>query len=126
MIKPTPKPQAQRNGINRNGRKTDDWHKVWRWLKPRLERAGRTKCEFWFIPHECWGPLDPAHSKKRRNMQGDDIYAVGMACRRSHDILDGIRPHPGLGRRMTHVEMEQAVLRAIRENGGMIFPKETP
>jgi hypothetical protein len=84
-------------------------------LKPELEKRGRVKCEFKFIPHECGGFLTPAHSKKRRLMKGNDIYAVGLACINVHRILD---------EQMTHEEMEAAVMRAIENHGGLILPEQ--
>src|ERR1044071_2794977 len=95
------------------GRRTNDWRRAWRFLKPRLEAAGRTSCEFGFISHECFGRLDPCHSKKRRLMQGDDIYIVAIGCQNVHQILD---------QEFTHEEMEQAVLKAINDHGGLILP----
>jgi hypothetical protein len=102
-----------RRPMNKVGRRTADWRRAWRWLKPRLEAAGRTRCEFDFIPHECSQIIDPAHSKKRRLMNGADIYSVSLACRNVHQILD---------ERMSHEEMEAAVMRAIENHGGLILP----
>lgn len=99
--------------MKKNGRRTTDWRKVWRFLKPRLEAAGRTGCEFDFIPHDCCGILDPVHSKKRRMMEGNDIYVVSIGCRNVHQILD---------ERMPHEEMERNVIEAINRNGGLILP----
>jgi hypothetical protein len=113
----------RRRAINRVGRRTNDWRRAWRFLKPRLEARGRTHCEFSFIPHECGGGLTPAHSKKRRLMEGDDIYAVAIACRAVHGILDGVIPNPSIGRRMNHEDMERAVLFAIERAGGLILPE---
>jgi hypothetical protein len=104
-----------RKPMNRVGRRTKDWRKAWRFLKVEFERRGRTSCEFEFIPHECWGPLDPAHSKKRRNMKGNDIYACAIACRYIHNFLDLM---------CTHEEMELFVMRAIELAGGLILPEE--
>jgi hypothetical protein len=95
------------------GPRMKEWSRVWAWLKPRLEAAERTRCEFPFIDHECCDILDPAHSRKRRLMQGDDIYIVSIACRNAHRILDEV---------MTHAQMETAVWRAINEHGGVILP----
>jgi len=100
--------------LKANGRRTNDWRKAWRFLKPELEARRRIRCEFPFIDHECCAILDPAHSKKRREMQGNDIYVVAIACRNAHSVLDY---------EMTHSEMEQAVLRAINANGGLILPE---
>jgi hypothetical protein len=100
--------------MKKAGRRTNDWLRVWRWLKPRLEAAGRTRCEFSFIPHTCEGFLTPAHSKKRRLMEGPDIYHVALACLKIHRQLD---------ERMSHEEMESAVMRAIELHGGLILPE---
>lgn len=100
--------------MKRIGRRTEDWRKVWRFLKPRLETAGRTSCEFDFIPHECFGRLDPCHSKKRRMMEGIDIYTLALGCAQVHRILDEV---------MNHDQMEEAVLMAIGANGGLILPE---
>lgn len=119
-VKPTALKRTQlraklnRARFNRIGRRTKDWRKVWRFLKPELEKRGRTSCEFRFIPHECRGPLDPAHSKKRNKLRGNDIYAVAIACRRVHEILDY---------QMSHEDMEQAVMKAINNGGGLILPE---
>jgi hypothetical protein len=102
--------------INKTGRRVADWRKAWRFLKPELEKRGRTGCEFRFIPHECWGPLDPAHSKKRNKMKGHDIYMVAIACRYIHNFLDY---------ECTHEQMELFVLHAIDLAGGPILPEET-
>ena len=91
-----------------------EWARVWAWLKLRLEARGRTHCEFPFIDHICSRILNPAHSKKRREMQGTDIYTVAIACRTAHRILDEV---------MSHAEMETAVLRAINAHGGLILPE---
>lgn len=105
------------------GRRMKEWARVWAWLKPRFEAAGRVRCEFDFLKHDCRGPLDPAHSKKRSKMQDLDIYAVGLACRTIHDYLDGVYVYPPLGRRMDHEDMETAVWQAIEANGGVILPE---
>jgi hypothetical protein len=101
--------------MNKIGPRTKKWRKAWRRLKPQLEKHNRTSCEFKFIPHECWGPLDPAHSKKRGKMRGQDIYAVAIACRYIHNFLDLM---------CTHEEMELFVNRAIELAGGPILPEE--
>lgn len=104
----------RRGKLRANGRRTNDWRKVWRFLKAEFEKRGRTRCEFGFIPHECYGRLDPCHSKKRRLMGGNDIYTVALGCQNVHRILDEV---------FSHAEMETAVLRAIEANGGLITPE---
>lgn len=97
------------------GRRMKEWARVWAWLKPRLEAAGRTRCEFDFIPHECSLILDPCHSKKRREMNAPiDIYTVAIGCRTVHRILDET---------MGHADMEAAVCRAVLNHGGLILPE---
>lgn len=103
-----------RKPLNKVGRRTKDWRRAWRFLKAEFEKRGRTHCEFGFIPHECFGPIDPCHSKKRRNMEGDDIYRVALGCRAVHNFLDLT---------CTHEEMELLVNRAIELAGGLILPE---
>lgn len=112
-----------RQPMNKIGRRTSDWIEAWRFLKPRFKAAGRTGCEFDFLKHDCGGPIDPCHSKKRGQMHGPDIYSVALGCRQIHDYLDGIYVYPPLGRRMSHSEMEEAVMRAIDNAGGLILPE---
>ena len=90
-----------------------EWSRVWKWLKPRLEAAGRTRCEFDHIPHECFGALTPAHSKKRREIEGNEIYEVAIACVNAHQVLD---------EKLTHEQMYVAVMYAIERAGGLILP----
>ena len=104
-------------------REEKTWKQVWSWLKPRLDKAGRTDCEFvGIIDHECKGPLDPVHSKKRRKFQGNDIYAVALGCRTTHNYVEGIKVYPPLNRRINQAEMERYVLEAIAKHGGLILP----
>jgi len=100
--------------MNKVGARTKKWRAAWRFLKPEFEKRGRTGCEFKFISHECWGPLDPAHSKKRNKMKSNDIYACAIACRYIHNFLDLM---------CTHEEMELFVNRAIDLAGGPITPE---
>jgi hypothetical protein len=100
--------------MKKAARRTTDRRRAWRFLKAEFEKRGRTGCEFGFISHECWGPLDPAHSKKRRNMKGNDIYACAIACRYIHNFLD---------LQCTHEQMELFVLHAIDLAGGLIIPE---
>lgn len=108
------KPLRSTKPLNKRGPRTKAWDKAWRFLKPRFDTAGRTRCEFGFIAHDCGGILTPAHSKKRREMQGPDIYHVALACLNVHRILD---------EQMAHEAMESAVMRAIENHGGLILPE---
>src|SRR5690242_18355275 len=89
------KPQKPRKRLGA-GPRMKEWRRVWTWLKPKLEAAGRTRCEFDHLPHGCSGILTPAHSRKRREMQGEEIYEVALACTSAHQILD---------ERLTHERM---------------------
>jgi hypothetical protein len=87
----------------------------WAWLKPRLEAAGRTGCEFkGIVPHDCWGEIWPCHSRKRRVWEGDDIFAIALGCQQIAGYLD---------EKLSHAEMERAVLAAISRAGGLILPE---
>lgn len=112
-LKRTPMARS-RTRIKKSGRRTREWAAVWQYLKPRLEAAGRTRCELTFIPHVCSEILDPVHSKKRRHMQGNDIYAICIGCRTVHRHLD---------EDLSHADMEEAVMKAINLNGGLILPE---
>ena len=59
--------------------------------------------------------MDPAHSKKRGKMKGNDIYAVALACRYIHNFFELM---------CTHEEMELFVNRAIELACGPVIPKE--
>lgn len=103
--------------------KEKTWEQVWHWLKPRLDKAGRTDCEFvGIVEHKCSKILDPCHSKKRRKMKGNDIYAVAIGCRTVHNLLDGIKVYEKFGRRIQQKEMERFVMEAINRHGGIILP----
>lgn len=106
--------RMERKPINKVGPRTKKWRTAWRFLKPELEKRGRTGCEFGFIPHDCGGPLDPAHSKKRGKVKGKDIYAVAMCCRQFHDRMEV----------MPHEQMESLVMKAINLAGGLIIPEK--
>lgn len=105
--------------------KAKTWLQVWVWLKPRLEKAGRTKCEFvGILEHKCSKILDPVHSKKRRKCSERDLYAVAIGCRNAHDLVEGMKVYKPLDRRITQVEMERFVLTAINLHGGLILPTQ--
>ena len=99
--------------MRRVGKRGREWARVWAFLKPRLEAAGRTFCEFGFVQHDCWWELFPCHSKKRRECSKDDLYVVAIGCQRIARTLD---------EEMSHAEMEATVLRAINNHGGVIRP----
>jgi hypothetical protein len=115
MIRPTTVKPKQRNGLNVSGRRTKTWASVRAWLIPRLDKAGRVGCELRSVlPHgDCWGPIDLAHSKRRRKMEGDDIYLCIRVCRKAHEMLD---------LKHTHEETERIVMKVIKQKGGPILP----
>lgn len=81
-----------RKPLNRKGKKTLEWERVRRELKARFLAAGITTCEL-RLPG-CWrdNALGFAHSKKRREIVGDEIYEVILACNNCHDQVE-IKPH---------------------------------
>lgn len=105
--------KAKKAVLSKRGPRADKWLRAWRWLKPRLEAAERVYCEFDFLPHRCWGRLDPCHSKKRRLWEGNDIYAVAIGCQNIHQLLD---------ESFSHERMETEVMKAIERHGGLIAP----
>lgn len=109
----TPMPRATKP-MSKRGPRAKAWDKVWRFLKPRLDLAGRTRCEFGFIAHDCGGILTPAHSKKRGKIKGAELFHVALCCLNFHRVLD---------EQMTHEEMESTVMRAVEEAGGLILPE---
>ncbi len=71
------------------GRKTQEWETARRKLKIAFEAAGITSCEV--RCKGCWrdNALSFAHSKKRANIKGDEIYEVVLACASiCHQILE--------------------------------------
>lgn len=80
----------KRSPLRKAGKKTKEWQAVWRHeVKPMLERAGITRCEFGY--EGCWGGngLTPAHSLKRRNITTpDQLKEVALACIVCHQLLD--------------------------------------
>jgi hypothetical protein len=73
----------------KGGRKTLAWEAARALLKIRFRRAGIESCEATF-PHDCWqtSGLSFAHSKRRNDIVGDEIYEVALLCPDAHRIAD--------------------------------------
>lgn len=79
----------KKTALRRVGRKGAEWQAAWRELKPKLERAGVTRCEFRY--EGCWNRngLTPAHSLKRRNITTpEQLREVAIACFICHAKLE--------------------------------------
>jgi len=90
--------------LRRIGKRGREWQAVWRRVKPELEHAGVTRCEFGFegCTHGLF--LTPAHSLKRRNCVTEELLAeVAIACQSCHEKLE----------LMLESEMAKHVLAAI-------------
>lgn len=76
------------------GRKTKAWDSLRAKLKPKFESAGITTCEAKF-PHNCWWSigLSFAHSKKRADIQGEELSEVALLCPDAHQIAEA-KPKP--------------------------------
>jgi hypothetical protein len=77
--------------IRRRGKRTIAWENARRYLKSRFLEWGITRCE-WPWPHACWhdNGLSFAHSKKRLNMKGDEIYEVALLCPVAHNLVESL------------------------------------
>jgi hypothetical protein len=71
--------------------KTREWQDAKRVLKPAFEKAGITFCEL-RLDKSCWGSvgLSWAHSKKRADIEDDELYEVVVACAYCHTIIEGM------------------------------------
>jgi hypothetical protein len=74
--------------INQRGKRTEAWEKARAVLKGRFEAAGIITCELRF--QGCWydNGLGFAHTKKRRHLEGGDLYRVVLACNHCHDLVE--------------------------------------
>lgn len=97
---PVPK---RRRGLNPRGKKTVEWESIRAELKIAFARLGITRCELRYPG--CWtdDSLGFAHSKKRRNCSGRDLWTVILSCNGCHDKIE-VLPEK---------EMERIVLRII-------------
>jgi hypothetical protein len=70
------------------GKKTSEWEKVRRNLKPRFERAGITRCELAYALCMHDNYLGFAHAKKRRNLGPGELSVVILACQNCHGDIE--------------------------------------
>lgn len=77
-----------RKPLPKTGKRTQQWEKVRRNLKPKFERAGITSCELRWPG--CWkdNALGFAHAKHRRNLGPGELSIVILVCNICHDLLD--------------------------------------
>lgn len=73
------------------GNKTQEWAHAKRILKIAFEAAGITCCELQ-LNRQCWhnDGLSWAHSKKRGDIVGDEIYEVVLGCAYCHTVIEGM------------------------------------
>ena len=91
--------------MRRIGPKTAAWMEAREHLKHRFEEMQVTTCELHW-PHHCWrnNGLSFAHSKKRRFIEGDEIYEVALLCPIAHDMVE----------RLSHREMYNVIREIIK------------
>ena len=72
--------------------KTEAWQQARRILKVAFEDAGITTCEV-KLDGNCWNNngLSFAHSKKRADIQGAELYEAVLACAYCHTVIEGMR-----------------------------------
>lgn len=104
----------KRTAIKRRGKKTAEWDRVRAEIKKKFEAHGVTTCEL--RGSQCWnrGWLSFAHSKKRRLMQGTDIWEVALLCTVCHQNIEA----------KSHEEMARIVREIIANRGWNCLPKE--
>lgn len=85
-------PIARRTRLKSVGKVGQRWIDVRKDMKQRYEWAGITTCEARL--KGCWfhDALSFAHCKKRRLMQGDDIWHTALLCTPCHNFYEGL-PH---------------------------------
>lgn len=66
-----------------------EWEKAWKEIKPELEYNGIVYCELGFEGCTNTMFLTPAHIDKRRNLTGNELKAVIMACVHCHNVIEG-------------------------------------
>lgn len=102
--------------IRRLGKKGQEWAAAWRELKPKLERAGITRCELGMPGCTKGAFLTPMHSLKRRNITTPEkLREVIIACQNCHAI----------GELMKESEMEELVCSTIAKRPTAIVSSPT-
>ena len=74
--------------MKRAGKRTQEWERIRRKLKPRFMDAGIMSCEFEFEGCWCEDGLGFAHTDKRRFLKGKELENVALACTPCHAILE--------------------------------------
>ena len=87
--------------------KVSDWDNTRKSIKAVFEKAGITSCELSFYGCSGANYLSFAHSRKRREISGDELREVVLACQSCHNRLE----------RMTHEEMYELVNLVIKGRG---------
>jgi hypothetical protein len=105
------KPLKRGKRMNKIGPKTQTWIDVRKDIKQRFEWAGITACEARLLG--CWfnDGLGFAHCKKRRKIEGDELWHVVLLCNHCHDIWE----------KLPHAEMHNKI-HAIIDRRGLIAP----
>ena len=93
--------------INQIGPKGQTWIDVRKLLKQRFEWCGIIRCEA-RLPG-CWfdDGLGFAHCRKRRKIEGLEIWHVALLCNHCHDVYE----------KLPHEEMHAAVHQIIDQRG---------
>ncbi len=77
-----------RRRMNQKGRKTNEWDNARAWLKIQFNRVGIRTCELRYAGCAFDNYLGFAHSKKRRNITGDEMYEVALLCNFCHEVAE--------------------------------------
>jgi len=71
------------------GKKTKEWNKAKRILKPAFEKAGITSCELLVSPNCTDFALSWAHGDKRANLTYEELYKlVAVGCVACHGFIE--------------------------------------
>ncbi len=83
--------RRSRKRINPIGARTRKWRNIRdQVVDPELAARGVFSCEFkGYLPGDCWGRLERAHSMKRRKFHTDEDWAeVALGCHRHHACIE--------------------------------------
>jgi hypothetical protein len=71
--------------------RVQQWDNARKKLKIAFRQVGITTCEV-RLDGNCWrdNGLSFAHSKKRNDIQGDELYEVVLACAYCHTMMEGM------------------------------------
>ncbi len=74
--------------MNRRGKKVKAWDSARARLKVKFQAAGIMTCELRYAGCAFDNYLSFAHSKKRRNIQGDELNEVALLCIPCHEYAE--------------------------------------